>query len=1222
MKIHEALDRDPRTARLANGGQARIADKADEPAMRELRAELETFVCDGQFGDALQRILDRYLANLGTPKQESAWVSGFFGSGKSHLLKMLTHLWVDTGFPDGATARGLVRGGLPDEVRAQLRELDTHARRAGRSPVAAAGTLLGGSVDHVRHTVLSILLRACGWPAQYPQARFCFWLRGRGLLDGVRAAVEGEGRDWLSELHNLYVSPVIAKALIAADASFAADVRSARQLLTQQFPPLRTDISTDEFIEAARQALSANGRRPTAPEAQPAPPASAASAHADAAPAGRRPTAAPGAQPAPSAPAPFRGADAGNGELPHTVLVLDEVQQYINEAQDRSAALTEVAEAVQTQFDSRVMLVGAGQSALSAGTPALLWLRDRFRIAVELTDADVEAVTRKVLLHKRPGAGPEIDRLFDAHAGEVARQLQGTRVAPRPEDAADRVADYPLLCTRRRFWEACFQAVDAAGSHSQLRSQLRILHDSLAKVADRPLGAAIPASDLFDALAPSLVSTGVLLNELNTRIQKLDDGGDEGRLRRGLCGLVFLIGKLPRQEGMDLGVRANADTLADLLIDDITTDSGPRRHAIAGTLEALARDGVLMKVGDEYRLQTTEGAEWDRAFRERRQALTDVEIATRREHLFAQAVQDALGGIRLLHGQARLRRKLALHHGAEPPAAGGDVVNVWLRDGWSCGRREVDNEARRLGAGDPTLHVHLPQRSADLLRGHVLDAEAARQVLDHYGVPASPEGREARESMESRRARAAQERDAIVRELLRAATVLQGGGTEVFGDSLTEKLKTGAGASLARLFPRFDDGDHRGWEGAVTRARQGSDQPLKVVGWDGATDAHPVAKEVLGALGAGARGTALHKALKAAPYGWPQDAVDAVLIALHRAGHLRVTRNGRPVAADALDQAGVKAAEFRPERVRLTTGQRIALRGLFGKLGVNAKSGEEEGRAPEFLGALEALAGRAGGDAPLRAAPDTVAIEELGRLAGSEQLAAIHARKDELARGIEEWTRLAERAETRMPVWRLAVALRRHAEGLAVVAGAGSDIDAIAAQRSLLVEADQVGPIVAALAAGLREALADKHRELTGTVEAACGTLAGDATWAKLDAAAQDGIRGSLGLDAPPSPAVATDEDLLRALEARSLAAWRSEIDAVDTRVGRALQEAAKLIDADRPPGGGEAVDGTSPPTPPRTTTVDVRRGTLSDEAAVREWLREQEGKLMEAVRTGPVIVR
>ena len=1169
MKIHEVLDRDPRTARLANKGQARIVDTADESAREELRAEIETFVCDGQFGDALQRILDRYLANLNTPKQDSAWVSGFFGSGKSHLLKMLTHLWVNTPFPDGTTARGLVRGGLPDEVQAQLRELDTHGHRAGQSPVAAAGTLLGGSVDHVRHSVLSILLRARGLPALYPLARFCFWLREQGLLDGVRAAVEAAGKDWLRELNNLYVSPVIADAIVAADAGFAADGKAARQLLTQQFPPLKTDISTEQFIEVARLALSESG------------------------------------------------------ELPHTVLVLDEVQQYINEAQDRSAALTEVAEAVQTQFDSRVMLVGAGQSALSAGTPALMWLRDRFRIAVELTDADVEAVTRKVLLHKRPSAGPAIEQMFERHAGEVARHLQGTRVGSRPEDVHNRVADYPLLCTRRRFWEACFQAADAAGSHSQLRSQLRILHDSLENVADRSLGAAIPASDLFNALAPSLVSTGVLLNELNTRIQKLGDGtSDEGQLQRDLCGLVFLIGKLPRQEGTDLGVRANAGTLADLVLDDIATDSGPRRHAIAHTLELLARDGVLMKVGEEYRLQTTEGAEWDRAFRERRQALTEVEIATRRDQLFARAVQEVLGEIKPAQGQARLRRKLAMHGGTEPPTANGEVVSVWVRDGWSCARNDVENEARRLGADDPTLHVHLPKKSAELLRGHILDVEAARQVLDHYGVPASPEGREARESMASRHAGAAQDRDAIVRDVLRAATVLQGGGTETFGESLSEKLRTGAGASLARLFPRFDDGDHRGWDAAVTRARQGSDQPLKVVGWDGATDGHPVAKEVLGAVGAGARGTAIHKVLKAAPYGWPQDAVDAVLIALHRAGHLRATRNGQPVIAGALDQAGIKTAEFRPEKVRLTTSQRIALRGLFGRLGVNTKSGEEENRGPEFLGALVELAGRAGGSAPLPPAPDTTVIEDMKRLAGSEQLAEIHARKDELEQRIEEWTSLAERAEARMPAWKLALAFRRHADGLPVTTSVGADIDAIKAQRSLLTGTDHVGPIVGTLAAALREALVEEHRELTGAIESARATLAGDVTWAKLDAPAQAEICRRLGLDAPPALNVATDGDLLRTLDARSLAAWRSEIDAVEVRTGRALQEAAKRIDADTPPGSGEATDGTSPPTPPRTTTIHVRRGTLPDEASVREWLREQEERLSDAVRHGPVIVR
>ncbi|HVQ76899.1 MAG TPA: BREX system P-loop protein BrxC [Candidatus Binatia bacterium] len=1155
MKIYELLDRDPRTGRLANNGQARIIDSADDRARAELRAELETFVCDGRFGDALQRILDRYLANLGTPRQDSAWISGFFGSGKSHLLKMLVHLWVNTRFDDGSTARGLVRGGLPDEVEAQLRELDIHVRRAGKPAMAAADTLLGGSVDHVRHTVLSILLRACGWPAQYPQAMFCFWLREQNLLDPVRAAVQAAGRDWIRELNDLYVSPVIARALIQAAPDFAADEKAARQVLVRQYPQLATDITTQQFIEAARKAL------------------------------------------------------APDGQLPLTLLALDEVQQYINESADRAAAITEATEALQTQFDSRVMLVAAGQSALSAGTHALMWLRDRFRVTVELTDADVEVVTRKVLLRKKPSGIPALEKLFDAHAGEVARHLQGSRIGQRPEDRPDRISDYPLLPTRRRFWEACFRAADAPGSYSQLRSQLRILHDSLHDVAERDLGAAIPASDLFDALAPSLVNTGVLLNEINTRIQKLDNGTEAGRLRRDLCGLVFLIGKLPRQEGVDLGARADTQTLADLLVRDITVDSGPFRKRVDETLGALAGEGVLMKVGEEFRLQTTEGAEWDRAFRERQAALrqNEVEIAARRDQLFGQAVQAILAGIKLSHGEAKLRRTLELHAGGEAPPPGGDQVTVWPRDGWSCARRDVESEARRRGPEDPMLHAHLPKRSADELKDRIIDAEAAQQVLHHKGVPASPEGNEARESMDSRRRVAESSRDGIVREVIRAARMFQGGGSEVFGEGLAEKIATGAQASLARLFPRFDEGDHRAWEPAVKRARDGSDQPFKVVGWDGATEEHPVSREVLARAGAGARGTDLHKALKSSPYGWPQDAIDAALIALHRSGHLRATRsNGQPVVPGSLDQAGVKGAEFRAERVRLTTSQRIALRGLFGQIGVAARSGEEEARAAGFLDALVALAARAGGEAPLPAAPDTRPIEGLKRLAGTEQLGAILDRKDAIAESIRAWTRLAERAEARRPAWALAIAMRHHAEGLPILVDVGPQLDAVVPQRSLLDDSDHVGPLVSALGAALRERLTASHAALTAAVQQAAAMLAADVTWTGLDPAGQAAICREVGLVTPPALQIGTDDSLRRTLDARPLSAWRDNLDAVPHRIARALDQAAARL-----PAGGSGP----------ATTIAIRRGTLADEGAVRAWLAEHEEKLVEAVRKGPVIV-
>ena len=1160
MKILELLDRDPLRIGLANNGQARITPGQDANAVRELRAELETFVCKGQFADALERILEAYLARLEASRQEAVWVSGFFGSGKSHLLKMLAHLWVNTEFDDGQTARGLVADRLPASVRHALRELDTQARRIGCVPVAAAGSMLGGNVGHVRLSVLSILLRAHSLPEQYPQARFCFWLQDEGLLERVRDSVEATGRSWAGELNNLWVSRVIAKAVMEAHPTFATDVRGVRRLFIEQFSQPRADISTAEFNEAARRAL---------------------------APAG--------------------------GEIPPTILVLDEVQQYINEASDRAQVVTELAEAIQSQFKSRVLLVASGQSALAGGNPALQWLRDRFRVTVQLADAEVETVTREVLLRKKPAAEPSIRDLLERNAGEVSRHLQGTRLAARTEDKALEVGDYPLLRTRRRFWEACFQSTDPSGTRSQLRSQLRILHDSLRDIADKPLGAVIPASDLFRATAQDLVGSSVLLNEINTRIRKLEEE-ENGRLKADLCGVVFLIGKLPRQDGADYGVRADATTLADLLLDDIERDSGAFRTEVDRTLEALADEGILMKIADEFRIQTQEGTEWERAFREERTRLSRsvVEIAARRDDLLREAVQKEVRGIRLLHGEAKVRRRLVPHFSAEDPKQGGagtdDTVLVWVRDEWSCSEAAVRADARRKGMEDAVLHVHLPKRSADELLGHITSAEAATRVLASRGVPSTPEGQEARESMNSRLAGAEAARNGIVEEIARAARVFQGGGGEVYGEGLYAKIASGAESSLARLFPRFPDGDHRGWEIALKRIRQGTGTPFGAVGWDGSIADHAVAKEVAAKVGPGTTGKRVRSKLEAPPYGWPRDAVDAALLGLLADDHLKAERNGQPVQVAALTQQIIPTVRFLPESVRLTASQRLAIRQLFQRLGVETRSGEEAARAPEFLTKCRDLARAAGGDPPLPPTPDLRFIEDLSGLTGNEQLAAILGGRERIEPSAARWKQLGGRARERIRAWDLATALHGHADGelSAVADDVGQQLDAIRNQRTLLDATDHVGPCVTRLGDALRGELTTLHERLTAAVEAAIARLEADPTWQNLSASVQSEILREVGLTPPRELRLGTNEALKRELDVRGLAAWRSGIDAVRTREARALAEAGKR-------GGG---GGPSP-----VKRVRVRRGTLSDAEAVRKWLAEYERKLMTAVRDGPVIV-
>ena len=440
MNITDVLLRNPATHPLINQGQARLTDHDGERALEELRGELASFVCEGQYAEGIQKIVRSFIDNLGRTNQRCAWVSGFFGSGKSHLLKVLGHLWVNTEFPDGDTARNLVPA-MPQELEDLFRELDTNGRRGG-GLVAAAGTLPSGTTENVRATVLGILLRATGLPAQYPPAKFCLWLHSEGHFDAVKASVEAAGKTFERELNNLYVSGLIARAVIGCDPKFAGGEAQARQLIRTQFPPLSSDIGTEEFLITAKEALCRIGRE---------------------------------------------------GRLPCTLIVLDEVQQYVGDSNDRSVYVTELAEAVAKQLDSRVMIVGAGQSALTE-MPLLGKMLDRFTIRISLSDTDVETVTRKVLLQKKPSAVSDVHRLIEIHSGEISRQLQDTRLGRAAEDSATIVDDYPLLPVRWRFWEECFRQIDAAGTHSQLRSQLRIIHDALAKLSGR-WGASCPATN-------------------------------------------------------------------------------------------------------------------------------------------------------------------------------------------------------------------------------------------------------------------------------------------------------------------------------------------------------------------------------------------------------------------------------------------------------------------------------------------------------------------------------------------------------------------------------------------------------------------------------------------------------------------------------------------------------------------------------------------------------
>ena len=224
-------------------------------------------------------------------------------------------------------------------------------------------------------------------------------------------------------------------------------------------------------------------------------------------------------------------------------------------------------------------------------------------------------------------------------------------------------------------------------------------------------------------------------------------------LARRVCGLVFLIGQLKTEAGADIGVRATAEHIGDLLVEDLTADNGKFRSDVAAQLNKLTDDGVLMRVGNEYRIQTEEGRAWDDEFRKRETKFRSnaADFDEQRDQLLAAEIDQVLKGIKLIQGQAKVSRSLLTHRGQDAPQICGDSIPVWIRDGFSSTEKAMTDAAIAAGIDSPVIYVFVPKKSREDLLTAIATFEAAQQTIQAKGAPSTQEGDLAKSAMESRK---------------------------------------------------------------------------------------------------------------------------------------------------------------------------------------------------------------------------------------------------------------------------------------------------------------------------------------------------------------------------------------------------------------------------------------------------------------------------------------
>lgn len=1131
MKNKELFTLNPEQVNLKNEGVAKIRALNEQEDLSIVEYELKTFVCEGEYHEGLKKILEFYLQNYNSSEQPAFWVSGFYGSGKSHLVKMASYLWNDFEFPSGKTARSIKP--LPQDIQDLFVEIDRKQKLQGK--LSIAGTLRDFPSNDIRYSFLQIFLNSLGLPQQYHHFKFVHWLKKEGIYNEVKAILDSGNKNLKTEIERIFVSTALARAVLELKPEMADSEAKLLELFRAQFSRVET-IGREDFVKTIKEEIL---------------------------------------------PLFF------DDKIPCTLIILDEVQQFIGTDANLTFDVQLLAEDLCSRFDGKFLLVGTGQNALT-DTKDLQKLMARFRVSVQLTNTDIQTVIRKTILDKKASSISPLNSKLDASSGEISRNLEGSVFGYLTEDKTNLAADYPLLPSTRKFWYKVLQVVDVAGTSGQLRNQLRLIDDSLKTIAEREVGEIVPADFIFTQTRADLIQAGLLLNETSNLIQGKKAQGGDAEIEGRILSAVFLLDQITSNIS-DTGLKSNENTIADLLIENLNINSDSFRTKIKGLVNKLVDDKVLMPINDEFKLQTKIGAEWEKEFTKQYIKLNnsgDDQIQSLRREKIISHFKEKTKGISVAQGNSRLVRDFDLWDNTTMPNT-EHKLNLWLRDGWYENEISVENEIRAAGNNAPLAYAFVKKFRDSELRIEIIKFIASGLAIDAMGLPSTPEGEQAKKSMETRQSQSKSAIQDLIEKICSESVVFLAGGNKVQSGTLKENIQEALNSIADRQFPEFNGkADFPNWGQALKKSLEGDPDALKAINYSGEVDKHPVASEILRFLGNSSKtGKDIRNQFMKSPYGWPQDAIDTLLVMLKSMQQISTSETDLKVAK-------INQATFKKEVHILSAKDKIAIRKLLQEAGITCPPNKEIfPYSNDFLDKLKTLAGLVSGDAPRPEPINLDFIKEIENKEGNERLLEILQQKDTLESKFTEWSAKAILVGEREPKWNLLVELLNHAPDEPEIDNLRTEIAAIEDNRLLLQEPDLVLPILTNLSDKILDILNNRKAEYLALHDSLMADLQANPYFSKITPEQKHIILKKHQLLVKPEIKMLDPLALVNQLNKLNLDNWNTKIAALPGQFQSALEDAILLLS-------------------PKSKTYSLSRQTISSQAEVDAYVSKLKSDL------------
>jgi hypothetical protein len=508
------------------------------------------------------------LDKKGGPELPNAWISGFYGSGKSSFAKLLGLSLDGVALPDGTP---LAEAWLRQDTSprsAELREA-WQVLRQKVDPLAVVFDIgaMARDNEHVHSVAVRQVQQRLGYCTEPLVADFELRLE----RDGEWARFEQTVRE---TLHTPWAG-MRDKALVEEDFSHLMHVMYPERYsdpmswFTSRAGTHARSESPEEAVTAIREMIEF--RRPGAT----------------------------------------------------LFLVVDEVSQYVLSYKDRVDRLRAFATAIGSTLRGKAWLLALGQQKLDEGADDsfLVWAKDRFppKLRVHLAATNIQDVVHKRLLQKRPGAAAHLHELFTRHRPELKLYAYGCESAT-PEEFAE---IYPMLPRQINLILQITSALRtrstrAQGDDQAIRGLLQLLGELFRdrKLADEPVGSLVTLDQIYDVQHTALDSD--VQDSMARVLNRCTDDADGLMVRAAKA--VALLELIQDIQATD------AKLVAQCLYDQV--DRGNNVAAVTEALEELRRRNLLgYSEKQGYKIQSTASEEWDRERRDigvAREAISEI----------------------------------------------------------------------------------------------------------------------------------------------------------------------------------------------------------------------------------------------------------------------------------------------------------------------------------------------------------------------------------------------------------------------------------------------------------------------------------------------------------------------------------------------------------------------------------------------------------------------